>query len=56
LEIDLGLGVVDPADVSLELGAGTIADELRSLGLPKTPDFCSLGEGLSATFQLGQPV
>lgn len=56
LEIDLAPGVVDPADVVLELGTGAVADELRSLGLPKAPTFCSWGEGLSATFQLGVPV
>ncbi len=56
LDIELGRGVVDPKDVRFEVGAGTIADELRSLGLPTAPDFCSWGEDLSATFLLGQPV
>ncbi len=56
LEIEVGRGVVDPGDVRFELGAGPVADELRSLGLPTTPDFCSWGEDLSATFFLGQPV
>lgn len=56
LEMDLGAGVVDPADVTLELGQGPLADELRSLGLPAPPDSCAWGEGLSATFQLGRPL
>lgn len=55
LEMDMGVPV-DPAAVSLELGAGEVADELRSLGLPATPVFASWGEGLSAVFHLGQPV
>ncbi len=55
-EIDLAGGVIDPGDVTLELGTGVVADELRSLGLPGTPTFCSWGEGLSATFQLGTPL
>ena len=49
-------GIVDPADVQLELGDSPVADELRSLGLPTTPDFATWGEGLSATFLLGRPV
>ena len=32
------------------------ADELRALGLPTAPNFCTWGEDLSATFQLGQKV
>jgi len=56
LAMDLATGVVDPADVALELGAGPVAAELRSLGLPTAPDFCTYGEDLSATFQLGTAV
>lgn len=57
LSMDMGTGFVDPADVVLELGTGKVADELASLGLPGTPpDMCAWGEGLSATFQLGQPI
>ncbi|MBK5289750.1 MAG: acetoacetate decarboxylase family protein [Acidimicrobiia bacterium] len=56
LSIELGRGVVDPSEVRVELGTGQIADELRSLGLPATPDFCGWGEDLSATFLLGHPV
>jgi hypothetical protein len=56
LSMDMGTGFVDPADVMVELGDGPVADELRSLGLPATPDLATWGEGLSATFLLGQPV
>lgn len=56
LSIDMGTGLVDPAAVVIELGDGPVADELRSLGLPKLPDLVTWGEGLSATFQLGEPV
>lgn len=56
LRMDMGTGVVDPAAVVVELGEGTIADELRSLGLPTTPDLATWGEGLTATFQAGQPL
>jgi hypothetical protein len=56
LSIDMGTGMVDPADVRLELGEGPVADELRRLGLPTPPDLATWGEGLSATFQLGRPV
>lgn len=57
LSMDMGTGVVDPADVVLELGSGVVAEELAGLGLPATaPDLCTWGEGLSATFQLGRPL
>jgi hypothetical protein len=56
LSMDMGTGMIDPADVQLELGDSPVADELRSLGLPSTPDLATWGEGLSATFLLGQPV
>lgn len=56
LSMDMGTGVIDPADVVLELGDSPVADELRSLGLPAAPDFATWGEGLSATFLLGRPV
>jgi hypothetical protein len=56
LEMDLASGVVDPGAVELTVGTGVIADELRSLGLPKAPDFCTYGEDLAATFQLGSPA
>ena len=56
LAMDMGSGLVDPSDVVIELGTGPVADELRSLGLPKAPDFGTWGTGLTATFQLGQPL
>lgn len=56
LSMDMGTGFVDPAAIVLEVGEGPVADELRSLGLPTAPDLATWGEGLSATFLLGQPV
>lgn len=56
LSMDMGTGFIDPADVTIELGDGVVADELRTLGLPTAPDLATWGEGLSATFLLGQPV
>ena len=56
LSMDMGTGLVDPADVQLDLGDSPVADELRSLGLPCAPDFATWGEGLSATFLLGRPL
>jgi hypothetical protein len=56
LSMDMSSGIVDPGDVELTIGVGPIADELRTLGLPTSPDFCVWGENLSATFQLGQPL
>lgn len=56
LRMDMGSGVVDPAEVTITLGEGTIADELRSLGLPAAPDLATWGEGLTATFQAGRPL
>lgn len=56
LAMDMGTGLLDPADVEVILGSGPAADELRSLGLPKAPDFGTWGTGLSATFQLGHPL
>lgn len=56
LGIDLGPHAVDPADVTVEVGEGPIADELRSLGLPAAPGFCTWGEGLTATFDPPTPV
>jgi len=56
LAMDMGTGFVDPAEVVIELGTGPVADELRTLGLPKAPDFGTWGTGLTATFQLGHPL
>ena len=54
--MDMGTGLVDPADVVLELGDSPVADELRFLGLPCPPDLATRGEELSATFLLGHPI
>jgi len=56
LAIDMASGMVDPGDVDITVGTGPIGAELASLGLPKPPDFCTWGEGLSATFQLGHQL
>ena len=56
LAMDMSSATVEPDDVRLTIGAGPIADELASLGLPTAPDFCTWGEHLSATFQLGTPL
>lgn len=56
LAMEMGTGMIDPADVHIEIGTGPVADELRSLGLPRPPDLAMWGEGLSATFHLPQPV
>ncbi len=56
LSMDMGTGLVDPADVEIEVGEGPVADELRGLGLPRLPDVATWGEGLSATFLLGRPL
>jgi hypothetical protein len=56
LTLDLGTAAIDPAEITIELGAGAAAEELRSLGLPKAPDAAMWGTGLSGTFFEGQPV
>ncbi len=56
MSMQMGTGFVDPSQVVVEVGDGPVADELRSLGLPKPPDMCVWGEHLVATFQLGRPV
>ena len=56
LAMDLASGFVDAGDVEITVGAGPIADELRSLGLPTAPDFCAYGEDLGAVFQLGSAL
>lgn len=56
LSMDLGTGFIDGADVVVEIGSGPVADELRTLGLPKAPDFGAWGRDLSATFELGRPL
>ena len=56
LSMDMGTGLIDVSTVEIVLGSGVVADELRTLGLPKAPDFGSWGTGLTATFQLGTPL
>lgn len=56
LAMDLGTAMIDPSDVVIEVGDGPVADELRTLGLPKAPDFGTWGTDLTATFQLGHPI
>lgn len=56
LAIELGTGLVDPADVRVELGDSPVADELRSLGLPGAPDFALWGENLRGVFGRPRPL
>jgi hypothetical protein len=56
LTIEIGSGLIDPADIVIELGSSTIADELASLGLPCAPDFAVWGEGLSGSFEVPRPL
>lgn len=56
LSMDMGSGLIDVHTVEVELGPGLVATELRTLGLPKVPDFGTWGTGLTATFQLGHPL
>lgn len=56
LSLALGTAALDPGDVEIVLGRGVVADELRSLGLPKRPDMAMWGTGLSGTFELGGPI
>ena len=56
LSMARGTASLDPADVEVVLGLGPVADELRTLGLPKRPDMAMWGTGLSGTFQLGESL
>jgi hypothetical protein len=56
LTIELATGIVGGDEVDIELGTGVVADELRSLGLPKAPDLAMWGEGLSGTFGRPEPL
>lgn len=52
LAIEVGGSVVEPDQVHVELFDSIVADELRSLGLPRTPPQLAMwGRGLSGTFQ-----
>ncbi|HEX8804335.1 MAG TPA: acetoacetate decarboxylase family protein [Acidimicrobiales bacterium] len=56
IEFGMPTGLVDPGDLEVELGTGWLADVFRGLRLPCAPDVCLWGEGLSATFHMGQEV
>jgi hypothetical protein len=56
VDIDMPTGIVDVDAVGVELGTGRLAAELARLGLPRRPDFCAWGEGLSASFAKPRPV
>ena len=56
LTIDLPAGLVPADEVVVELGAGELADELRSLGLPCQPDLAMWGEGLGGIFGRPEPL
>ena len=51
-EMDVPTGEVDPTDVVVDVGTGWFADMLRGLGMPRRPDRCTWGEGLTALFHL----
>ncbi len=52
----LPVAIIDPSTVGVEVGAGELADALRSLGLPRSPDFTVWGERVSGVFQQPEPV
>jgi hypothetical protein len=54
--MDVPTAVVDPAAVEVTLGTGWFPDLLRMVGLPRTPDRCMWGEGLTALFHLATPL
>lgn len=56
LSIELGSGTIDPGDVQVELGDTALADELRTLGLPRPPDSAVWGEELCGTFWAPRPI
>ena len=57
LTIQIGSGLIDPSEITIELGSSVIADELASLGLPELrPDFAVWGEGLSGSFLAPRPA
>jgi len=52
----MGTGVIDPAEVQIELGDSPAAKELAAMGLPRAPDMAMWGEGLSGTFDWPEPL
>jgi hypothetical protein len=55
-EMDVPTGVIDPEDVVVDVGTGWFADMLQALGLPRRPDVCTWGEGLTALFHLASAL
>jgi Flp pilus assembly protein TadD len=45
-----------PTAVGVVVGTGPTADMLRSLGLPRAPDWCAWGEGLTLISRLPRPL
>lgn len=56
LGIELGTGLIDPAEVEVELGPAPLADELRSLGFPRRADLAVWGEDLRGVFARPRPL
>ncbi|MFV0316468.1 MAG: acetoacetate decarboxylase family protein [Microthrixaceae bacterium] len=56
LTIEIGSGVIDPAEVRLELGDSPAAKELAAMGLPRAPEVAMWGEGLSGSFAWPEPL
>lgn len=54
--LDMPTAVADPTKVLVEAGTGPVAEMLRQLGLPRAPDYCAWGEGLSLTHHLPRPL
>jgi hypothetical protein len=58
IPLDLGIPqtAVDPAAVQMRLGTGRFADMLRSVGLPRRPEVCQWGEGLTICWHQPRPL
>lgn len=52
----LPVTIIEPEAVGVEVGTGPLADTLRSLGLPRPPEFTVWGEHVSGVFQRPEPV
>ena len=52
----LPVAIIEPVSVGVEVGTGELADTLRSLGLPRPPDYTVWGERVSGVFQQPEPV
>lgn len=53
---DMPARIADTTTVTVDLGTGPVADMLRRLGLPRSPDYCTWGEGLSLSRGLPRPL